>query len=305
LPLLGVTIGCLPLEPTSPTPVIESVDPTEAAAGQEVTVGGSHFGASQGGSSVTFGDVRAAAALAWSDGEIRVAVPEAEPGEVQIVVKVKGVASDPVAFVVAAAPVPVISSIEPQGAEPGTAVTITGSAFGVERGPEDTVLFAERLDAAEGISSWTETTVEVTIPEAAVSGDVTLIVGGVSSAPFLYTVGGDAPPDAGTGPTLTQVQEEIFTPTCAQSECHDRQTARSGLVLEAGLAYANLVNVASQERPAVMRVAPGAPDDSYLYLKITRALPPEGDRMPQGLLPLPGRLISLVQAWIEAGAPNN
>ncbi|MBI2896172.1 MAG: IPT/TIG domain-containing protein [Deltaproteobacteria bacterium] len=311
-PLLAL-FSCLPLEPTRQTPGIDAIEPEEAAAGQEVTLRGHDFGGRQGSSRVSFGAVTAGTALSWSDVEITLAVPEAEPGEVDVVVTVEGLKSAPVSFVIAAAPTPVIASIEPAGAAPGDLVTIAGSAFGSERGPQDTVIFADEVDAAGGISSWTDTAIQVSIPETAVSGNVVVSVAEVPSAPFYYTLAGDAPPDAGpdaapdapSGPTLGDVQTEVFTEHCAKQECHDSQTARSGLVLEPGLAYANLVNVASRERPAILRVVPGSAEDSYLFMKIARDLPPDGDRMPQSLPPLPDRLIELVRAWIDAGAAND
>jgi len=305
--ILAVLLGaCLPLEPPRPDPVIAAIDPATAAPGQEVTITGSELGEAQSTSKVTFAGVPAGTAVSWSDVEIKVAVPELEAGDVSVVVTVKGASSEPATFTVAAAPIPSITSIEPAEALPGEAVTITGSAFGAERGPEDTVVFASEVDAADGITSWSDTEIQVTIPDGAVTGDVTVTAGGVTSEPFPYHVGGEPEPDAGpTGPTLTDLQEQIFTPICARAECHDSQTARSGMVLEAGLAYANTVNVPSTERPAMMRVAPGDPNQSYLYLKISRPLPPDGDRMPQALPPLSDHLIGLVREWIEAGAMND
>src|SRR5436305_6463041 len=43
--------------------------------------------------------------------------------------------------------------------------------------------------------------------------------------------------------TFTRVQNEIFTPTCAALGCHDPLGRQQGLILTAGRAYANVVNV--------------------------------------------------------------
>ena len=104
--------------------------------------------------------------------------------------------------------------------------------------------------------------------------------------------------------TFTRVQTEVFTPSCASIGCHDPLGQQSQLVLSAGRAYAQTVNVASVEIPSLMRVRPGDPDNSYLYRKIIGANI-TGDRMPQGRAPLTEAQISLVRDWIRRGAPND
>ncbi|MHB0968644.1 MAG: hypothetical protein ACYC7A_09805 [Thermoanaerobaculia bacterium] len=104
--------------------------------------------------------------------------------------------------------------------------------------------------------------------------------------------------------TFTRVQNEIFTPTCAQLGCHDTLGQQSQMILIAGSAYGNTVNVPSVEMPSLARVAPNDPANSYLYRKITGA-GITGDRMPQGLPPLDEAKIRLVRDWIRRGAPND
>lgn len=117
-------------------------------------------------------------------------------------------------------------------------------------------------------------------------------------------------PDAGGGDpidqtaTFTRVQNEIFTPTCAQLGCHSPIGTQSSLVLSAGRAYTDTVNVTSVEMPSLVRVKPSDPTNSYLYRKITGA-GITGDRMPQGLPPLSDAQIKLVRDWIRRGAPND
>ena len=113
---------------------------------------------------------------------------------------------------------------------------------------------------------------------------------------------GGPPPDPTA--TFTRVQNEIFTPTCASLGCHDRLGQQSQMVLAAGVAYGNIVNVASVENPSLRRVAPGDPANSYLFRKITGA-GITGDRMPQARPPLSDAQISLVRDWIRRGAPND
>jgi hypothetical protein len=78
--------------------------------------------------------------------------------------------------------------------------------------------------------------------------------------------------------------------------------------LSAGLAYQNIVNVPASERPGMMRVLPFKPDSSYLVHKIqgTQAtVGGSGGRMPLGGTPLSAEQITLIRAWIAAGAKNN
>jgi hypothetical protein len=104
--------------------------------------------------------------------------------------------------------------------------------------------------------------------------------------------------------TFTRVQNEIFTPTCAQLGCHDRLGQQSSQILAPGSAYAQIVNHPSVENPSLMRIAPGDPANSYLYRKIVGA-GVTGDRMPQGGPYLGDAQIKLVRDWIRRGAPND
>src|SRR3954447_7129657 len=81
--------------------------------------------------------------------------------------------------------------------------------------------------------------------------------------------------------TFTQIQTQIFTPVCAKAGCHAAGSSPSGLVLEAGQSYANLVGHPAAESP-LARVAPGNPDRSYIILKLRGDPSITGDRMPLG-----------------------
>jgi hypothetical protein len=104
--------------------------------------------------------------------------------------------------------------------------------------------------------------------------------------------------------TLTQLQATIFTPIC--SGCHSGTGTQlpgvQNLTSKANT-YSMLVNVNSLEVPALKRINPNDPDNSYLIQKVegTAAV---GVRMPAG-----GQLtqaqIDQLRAWVTAGAPNN
>ncbi len=116
-------------------------------------------------------------------------------------------------------------------------------------------------------------------------------------------------PDGGGDPidttaTLTRVQNEIFSPTCAQIGCHDPLGQQSQMVLTPGRSFEQTVGRSSVEMPNLFRIQPNDPANSYLYRKITGA-GITGDRMPQGLPPLNDAQIKLVRDWIRRGAPND
>ena len=121
--------------------------------------------------------------------------------------------------------------------------------------------------------------------------------------------GGDSPtaPPApgGTPTTLGQIQAQVFNPTCARVGCHDNASGQAGLVLVAGQARANIVNVPSSQQPMLSRVAPGNAEASYLVRKIRGDANITGARMPISAAPLaPAQIDGFVQ-WINGGAPGN
>jgi hypothetical protein len=104
-------------------------------------------------------------------------------------------------------------------------------------------------------------------------------------------------------PTFTNVQDQVFKVSCAFAACHKGQGA-DGLNLEPP-AHAKIVNVATQGFDGGTLVVPSKPDESYLYLKLTLARPPLGQRMPPASDGLEPVRLELVRAWIAAGAQNN
>lgn len=106
--------------------------------------------------------------------------------------------------------------------------------------------------------------------------------------------------------TFSQIQREIFTPTCAKAGCHNADTAQEGLVLEAGRSYGLLVGRAASEQGSLARVEPGNPERSYMILKLRGDPSISGQRMPQDGPPyLTPDQIEGIAGWIRAGAPNN
>ncbi len=119
--------------------------------------------------------------------------------------------------------------------------------------------------------------------------------------PLMPGGGGSLPP---LSADFESLQENIFTPIC--SVCHAGAAAPQGLRLDAADSYNLLVGVPSTEVPALLRVKPGDPADSYIIQKLqgTAAV---GARMPFGCPAtqpcLSASALAFVQQWIANGAP--
>ncbi len=112
-------------------------------------------------------------------------------------------------------------------------------------------------------------------------------------------------------PTLTNVQAEVFTPSCAFSTCHGEGDGSANLLLAEGSSHADLVGVpaegdATSGAPAdgSVRVVAGDPDGSYLVQKLQTTGTFVGDIMPDPA-GLDAERLALVRAWIEAGAKDD
>jgi methionine-rich copper-binding protein CopC len=97
------------------------------------------------------------------------------------------------------------------------------------------------------------------------------------------------------------IQDNVFTPIC--SKCHIGGGAPEGLQLDAAHSYNLLVGVPSAEQPALLRVKPGDPDNSYMVHKI-EGVDITGGQMPLMETPLPQPTIDAIRQWITNGAPN-
>ncbi len=116
--------------------------------------------------------------------------------------------------------------------------------------------------------------------------------------------GGDGtglPPAGPLGPNFSQIQANVFTPTCATTGCHFGAGAPQGLRLDAANSFALLVGVASTEESSVLRVVPGDPDNSYLIQKL-EGTASSGAQMPLNAPALPQTTIDVIRQWISAGA---
>src|ERR1700733_7578362 len=116
-----------------------------------------------------------------------------------------------------------------------------------------------------------------------------------------------APGDSSTLPLsddFDALQENIFTPIC--SVCHVGASAPQGLRLDAAHSYNLFVGGPSTEVPAILRVKPGDPDNSYIIQKL-EGHAAVGAQMPFGCPAsqpcLSTSTIAFVREWITNGAP--
>ena len=112
-------------------------------------------------------------------------------------------------------------------------------------------------------------------------------------------------------PTFRSIQQNIFEAGDSSgrvpcTQCHNAiGSLFNGLNLTNAVAYSNLVNVSSRERPGILRVAPGDPDASYLIHKVEGRAGIVGGRMPFNGPFLSGGQILVIKRWIELGANND
>jgi hypothetical protein len=125
----------------------------------------------------------------------------------------------------------------------------------------------------------------------------------------LSSLGGPTP---NLDPTFSSIQRDIFesadaTGRSACTTCHNTLGVPfNNLNLERTVAYDQLVNAPSAERPSLLRVDPGNPDGSYLIHKLEGAPAIVGLRMPLDGPPyLTGGQIAVIRQWIALGAPRN
>ena len=106
--------------------------------------------------------------------------------------------------------------------------------------------------------------------------------------------------------TLAELQSTIFGPICSGCHTGGGGSLPSSMNLSSAAAtFAALVNVPSEQQPAVLRVEPGDDGASYLVRKLEGAAGISGVRMPQGGPYLSTAQIDKVESWINAGALNN
>ena len=159
-----------------PTPQITSISPTSGAIGTQVTITGMGFQAAKGTNGlVSFNGTTVTNVISWSDTQIVAAVPtNARTGAIAVVANNSLSSNTDQVFTL---PNPLISAITPSSGPLGTAVQISGSGFGASQG-SSTIQFSGAQSSVT-VTSWSDTSIAAVVPATAISGKVTVTVGGV------------------------------------------------------------------------------------------------------------------------------
>src|SRR6266550_2002798 len=168
--------------PFTVAPTITSLSQTSGAVGASITITGTNFGTPQGSSTVTFNGTAAAAASAWSTTSITVLVPVgATTGNVVVTVGAQASNGSPFTIVLP----PTITILSQTSGPAGASITITGTNFGATQGTS-TVTFNGITAAAA--SAWSPTSITVSVPAGATTGNVVVTVLGTASNGSAFTV---------------------------------------------------------------------------------------------------------------------
>ena len=197
-----------------PPPSITSLSPNVGPAGVSITIAGSNFGSTQGGSSVTFNGT-AATTSSWSPTSISAFVPAGATSG-PVVVNVGGAASNSLSFTVTSQ----ITSLSPNIGLPGDVVTIGGTAFGATQGTS-TVKF-NGITATP--TSWNATTIVTPVPAGTTTGNVVVTIGGQASNGVVFTVSPPVPSE-----TLTVYLHKEASSTSGKLQL--KTTGQDGTVL--------------------------------------------------------------------------
>ena len=114
--------------------------------------------------------------------------------------------------------------------------------------------------------------------------------------------------------TLSELQEDILTPSCALEGCHSAFLPARDLDLSEGVSHAALVGVLAQE-PGYTLVVAGDPERSLLYQVLLDDIYGDGEESAATLDQMPPRVgnsaglsqqqKAAVRSWIVDGAQDN
>lgn len=192
---VSVTVGAntSSTKPFTVLPKITSLSPDTQEIGNAITINGYTFQSTKGSNDkVFFGSTEAGGYGTWTSTSISVNVPSGISGAQNIKVQLDGsLDSNLVTFHTK----PTINSLDSNRKTKGEVLTISGNGFGAARGTS-TVVFdsgtSPDVDASD-YKSWSQTKIEVTIPDTAKTGNVIVKVDNVSSSGKPITIVLSAP----------------------------------------------------------------------------------------------------------------
>jgi hypothetical protein len=182
---------------------------------------------------------------------------------------------------------PHITSFQPDSAFAGDTLKIVGTDFGASKGSSTVTVGGKNADT---IYLWSANEIRLKIPAAAVTGNVTVTVGGTASNAVTFKVRG------------TVVADVSFVldvaPVFANNGCVGCHGGTNNLRVDT---YARLMLGTSLNGPVI---TPGNGEGSVIIKKL-RGTASFGDRMPQGGPFLSNSVIDKISLWITQGAKNN
>ena len=186
-----------------------------------------------------------------------------------------------------AGPTPHITSVQPDSAFVGDTLKITGTDFGASKGSSTVTVGGKNADT---IYVWSATEIRLKIPATAMTGNVTVTVGGTASNAVTFKVRGIIVADVSFANDVS--------PVFANSGCTSCHGGTNNLRLDT---YVRLMLGTSVNGPVV---TPGNGEGSVIIKKL-RGTATFGDRMPQGGPFLANSVIDKISLWITQGAKNN
>lgn len=182
---------------------------------------------------------------------------------------------------------PHIASIQPDSAFAGDTLKIVGTDFGATKGTSTVTVGGKNADT---IYLWSATEIRAKIPAAAVTGNVTVTVGGTASNAATFKVRGTVVADV-------SFANDVL-PVFVSAGCTGCHGGTNNLRVDT---YARLMLGTSDHGPVV---TPGNGEGSVIIKKL-RGTATFGDRMPQGGPYLSNSVIDKISLWITQGAKNN
>jgi len=194
--------------PTQIAPNISNISTATAGVGQQVTITGTGFGATEGTGNVLLGTMLGFV-VSWSDQTIQATVSAGSTSGV-VQVQQNGLSSNSVALTVSSA---AIGSVQPTHGLAGTSVTISGSGFGTDQG--NGMVW---LGTATGtVTNWSDGSITASVAAGSASGTVQVLQNGSWSNSVPFTI--DTPnirtvnPNSATAGTVITITGSGFGST--------------------------------------------------------------------------------------------
>jgi hypothetical protein len=166
-------------------PHISSINPASGPVGSNVTINGTHFNDGGVFYGVFFNGVQATQIFTYTNTTIVARVPPgATTGGLQLFNATVDTGSNSVLFTVTGSAVPHITSLTPNNGGIGSSVVIAGTNFGASQGASSVQFHGTTATVA----SWSDTSITVTVPAMATTGNVLVTTAGGTSNGALYTI---------------------------------------------------------------------------------------------------------------------